>query len=883
MEAVAKFGPSNRVKKIQALCRQHTRTGNTASLAGDHATMNYGGYEGEANTAPEVAALISKYTYEVSKDHTDHPSFDNEFRSMVTNKLHDLKIRADDGNTGEQQLQGDAPPTQRDVEMAVKDARRKLFKSAGPDAVTNWMIVWGGQPAIDILHALYGAVWASDVVPSQWTHAHITYLYKGKGSKREISNYRPISLTSIIGKLMTKSLLPTLNDIIQPHLVLPQGCGKKGEGSMEHLWALLSLTRENMDAGKCVHAFFADVHKAYDQVWREALYYGLYAMGVRGRLWRFVQQWLDSATATPKWNGTEGAVTALEQGLRQGCVLSPILYCAFINLLVMEQPTTANDLPPNHQPVLSRFFNQGVQPMMRNRIVQHMHSDVGLTSAHLREKIPCMLFMDDTTLLATSEDGLTKLIRAYTNFCNKFRMQINRGKSKIMTFSKRPVQQRSLEIDGATYEPPSNGQQKYLGYVCEPSLKGMAHTQGSIHKAKAKLAVSASVSKRLGHDIGHMYANTHVMPHALYANEVVLDTQLTCKLDALQNKLTGQVYGVGKHQQWWTHEPPLCLKSMAWHRPHEPWSIEVKKRASGVFAKLAANAAKPTKSLSAQLLAGQQAHGFRDPFLEMGLSTCEKWRLRQRMPKGNGAVKRWKKRRARGARDERRQLREEYTNDATNARPSDVMMRITPSHCSDEATEWRRIMDRTDAAEWQPVQRVADVIKVKLGSFVNTRVAISRRAGPSWGRVPDDMKVQLLRCPCGEGQQDAYHLWRECSQTERVMEEACALIVQKWPEAAQLPGWAPSSVRERVRRVLAVDEWRDTDDQCRLKGRAASIITGAMGMHNADLELDNHGLQRCIKIYGRSMAGTRQDSDAVHTGACGVIIPPSRAFVAVPH
>jgi len=123
------------------------------------------------------------------------------------------------------------------------------------------------------------------------------------------------------------------------------------------------------------------------------------------------------------------------------------------------------------------------------------------------------------------------------------------------------------------------------------------------------------------------------------------------------------------------------------------------------------------------------------------------------------------------------------------------------------------------------------------------------------------MKQQLLRCPCDKGQQDAYHLWRECSQTERVMEEACALIVQKWPEAAQLPGWAPSSVRERVRRVLAVDEWRDTDDQCRLKGRAASIITGAMGMHNADLELDNHGLQRCIKIYGRSMADTRREQE----------------------
>ena len=32
------------------------------------------------------------------------------------------------------------------------------------------------------------------------------------------------------------------------------------------------------------------------------------------------------------------------------------------------------------------------------------------------------------------------------------------------------------------------------------------------------------VSKRLGCEIGHMYANTHIMPHALYANELVMDT-----------------------------------------------------------------------------------------------------------------------------------------------------------------------------------------------------------------------------------------------------------------------------------------------------------------------------------------------------------------------
>ena len=135
--------------------------------------------------------------------------------------------------------------------------------------------------------------------------------------------------------------------------------------------------RENTEAGKHVHAFFADVHTAYDQVWREGIYYALYTMGVRGRLWRFVQQQLDAATATPKWNGTVGRTTTLEQGLVQGCVLIPILYCAFINLLVMQQSETASDLPQQHQPLLEQMYNQGVQPMMRSLITQHLLAHAG--------------------------------------------------------------------------------------------------------------------------------------------------------------------------------------------------------------------------------------------------------------------------------------------------------------------------------------------------------------------------------------------------------------------------------------------------------------------------------------------------------------------------
>ena len=64
--------------------------------------------------------------------------------------------------------------------------------------------------------------------------------------------------------------------------------------------------------------------------------------------------------------------------------------------------------------------------------------------------------------------------------------------------------------------------------------------------------------------------------------------------------------------------------------------------------------------------------------------------------------------------------------------------------------------------------------------------------------------------------------------------------------------------RERVKRILTLNEWALNDDQRLLKGRAASIVVGAMEMYNAELELRNLGLQRQLLTH----AAFANDTDA---------------------
>ena len=96
------------------------------------------------------------------------------------------------------------------------------------------------------------------------------------------------------------------------HLVTEQGCGQKGQGAPEHLWAFIDLMEEGMVGGEVdgetpgAYALFADVANAYDQVWRDGLYLTLYSMGIRGAMWHMIQEWLNNAEACTTWNGVRG-------------------------------------------------------------------------------------------------------------------------------------------------------------------------------------------------------------------------------------------------------------------------------------------------------------------------------------------------------------------------------------------------------------------------------------------------------------------------------------------------------------------------------------------------------------------------------------------------
>jgi hypothetical protein len=194
----------------------------------------------------------------------------------------------------------------------------------------------------------------------------------------------------------------------------------------------MALTEDVIDGRddegtKEFYAMFADLHKCYDQVWRDGLYFALYLQGVRGHMLEMIMAWLDGSEASTVWRGAKGPVVQQEQGLRQGCVLSPILFCAFANAFTLKAPT--QDIPASLEGAAKEFLTQGLQ--------QLDGSECGVNCPALNRKFMALLFMDDTTLFSSTKEGLRKELEVYVEFCRKMRMRLNTTKSKLMHFTKR--------------------------------------------------------------------------------------------------------------------------------------------------------------------------------------------------------------------------------------------------------------------------------------------------------------------------------------------------------------------------------------------------------------------------------------------------------------
>ena len=163
----------------------------------------------------------------------------------------------------------------------------------------------------------------------------ITVLKPGKDGS-DVSHYRPISLLSIVYKLLERLILNRIEPSIDMMLPKEQAAFRSGRSCDEQVLALTSFIERGFQHGLKTFVALIDLSSAYDTVWREGLLIKLTKLIPDKRLIKLLDNCLNNRLLQVYTNNGVSRWRRLNNGLPQGSVLSPVLY----NVYTSDLPST---------------------------------------------------------------------------------------------------------------------------------------------------------------------------------------------------------------------------------------------------------------------------------------------------------------------------------------------------------------------------------------------------------------------------------------------------------------------------------------------------------------------------------------------------------------
>ena len=358
----------------------------------------------------------------------------DEYRNMMQN---DIQVMFEELNVSIEESE---------IAKAIKEL--KCSKSGGPDLIINELFLHGSDILIPNLKTLFNHVFRSGIFPQEWSEGILIPLYK-KGNSATPSNYRGITLLSVLGKLFTRILNSRLDTWAENYgiYVEAQYGFRKGRSTTDCMFILHNMINKFIQSDKKRYTFLIDYSKAFDYVVHENLWYKLYKCGVNGKILEIIMSMYSAVRSRVFLDGNSSHSFECKLGVRQGECLSPFLFAIYIN-----------DLEENIS-----------------------ETNAGITIGDI--KMFLLFYADDVVLFSETPEGLQSEIDKLHNYCQKWKLKLNTDKSQIVVFRKgnRPV---NIIWRFGENELKVTNKINYLGLIFT--------SNGSFHQSNVALANKAT-------------------------------------------------------------------------------------------------------------------------------------------------------------------------------------------------------------------------------------------------------------------------------------------------------------------------------------------------------------------------------------------------------
>lgn len=320
------------------------------------------------------------------------------------------------------------------AELTESIKRLKTGKAPGHDKITAEMVKAMGEEGGRLLLKIFNKAWNEDRIPRDWEKGVIVPIYK-KGDTKECKNYRGITLLSVILKLYESILEKRLRAQVEDTLEQSQSGFRKGRGTRDHTFTIQEIINKSLLKEKNAYFAFIDLEKAFDTTPRHKIWESLQNRKVDTKLITVIQSLYKYNSNYIVSQGRISEEFTTGQGLRQGGVMSPILFTVFMD------------------DVIKRC----------NRRTRRMY--IGYRYLQRIEISECA-FADDIAIISGSKQDLQNSLTIWSEELELVGMKINNTKTKVMVANgENRYEELHVRIGQDNIEQVQNFQ--YLGIIIE--------------------------------------------------------------------------------------------------------------------------------------------------------------------------------------------------------------------------------------------------------------------------------------------------------------------------------------------------------------------------------------------------------------------------------